>query len=357
MSASTSGPSSSPERAVAAESVAALALEAVAGVGPARHRALMLRHGDFATALDAVAGADAPRLWHDAARVLREAAARGLGLLHPGDPDYPPALLDLGDPPATLWTRGSLAALPAPLVAIVGTRRCSAYGERVTRDLATALARAGVGIVSGMARGIDAVAHLAALDAGGRTIAVLGTGADVAYPPAHRDLHERIAECGLVLSEAPPGHRGGPGAFPRRNRIIAGLAAATIVVEAGHRSGALITANHALELGRTVAAVPGPIDTPHAAGSNELLRDGAVVIAGIEDALALVGATRPTRGAPSVDEPDAAAVWAALGRGALDLDALCTHSRLPAARCLAAVTQLELEGRVECAMTGEVRRR
>lgn len=325
------------------------------GIGPARHRALIAEHGSPVAALRACAVRNDDRA--GAREQLRAARARGLRFLHSAGSDYPPALLDLPDPPATLWSAGDLATLRGPIVSIVGTRRCSAYGERTTRDLAAALARAGVGVVSGMARGIDAVAHLAALEAGGRTVAVLGTGADVPYPPAHAALHARIAAEGLVLSEMPPGHRGGPGAFPRRNRIIAALAPVTVVVEAGRRSGALITATHALDLGRTVAAVPGPIDAPQSAGSNELLRDGAVVIASIEDALALVGATRPPRGAPPIDDPDASVVWSALAAGPLDMDALCAHSRLPAARCMAAVTQLELEGRVECELTGEIRRR
>jgi len=212
--------------------------------------------------------------------------------------------------------------------------------------------------VSGLARGIDAAAHRAALAADGRTVAVLGSGIDVAYPAAHAQLHAEIAARGLVISEHPPGERAGAGAFPRRNRIIAALASVTIVVEAGFRSGALITASHALDLGRTVAAVPGPIDSPQSAGSNELLRDGAAVIATPADALALVGVMAPhaTRATLADLSPDEQAVWDALAKGAADLDALATRSRLPATRCLAAVTTLELNGAIECALTGEIRR-
>ena len=160
-----------------------------------------------------------------------------------GDDDYPAALLDLPEPPAILWRIGSLDLLQGPVVAIVGTRQATLYGERVTREIAGALARAGASVVSGMARGIDGVAHVAALDAGGRTVAVLGTGVDIAYPPSHRALHRRIATSGLLLSELPPGAHSHGGSFPQRNRLIAALARLTIIVEAPIKSGALITAS------------------------------------------------------------------------------------------------------------------
>lgn len=256
-----------------------------------------------------------------------------------------------------LWSLGDAGTAAPPVIAIVGTRAASAYGERVTRELSGALARAGACIASGMARGIDAAAHRAALDAGGRTVAVLGTGVDIAYPAAHRALHAAIARRGLLLSERAPGDRAGPGSFPSRNRIIAALADVVLVVEAGRKSGALITASAALELGRTVAAVPGPIDDPRSEGSNELLRDGAVVVASAADVLALAGLTPPPRGPAADAGPDERAVWDALARGPADLDTLAARSRLPARRCMAAVTALEIAGAVECAMTGEVRRR
>jgi DNA processing protein len=287
----------------------------------------------------------------------RAATPPGIAQWLLGDAEYPAALLELRHPPAILYAIGEREMLARPLVAIVGTRSATAYGERVARELASTLARAGAGIVSGMARGIDAKAHEAALDVGGRTIAVLGTGVDVAYPKAHRALHARIARTGLLLSELLPGDPAGPGSFPRRNRLIAALADVTIIVEAGVKSGALYTAQHALELSRTVAAVPGPIDVPQSAGSNELLRDGAVVIATIEDALALVGLQRPLKRPSPACTPDEEAVWDALAAGSLDADQLSTRARLPANRCLAALTTLELAGAVECGMTGEIRRR
>lgn len=230
------------------------------------------------------------------------------------------------------------------------------YGERVTRALAGALARAGIVIVSGLARGIDAIAHRATLEAGGSTIAVLGTGVDVAYPAAHRALQEEIASRGLLLSEEWPGSRASAASFPRRNRIIAAISKATIIVEAPLKSGALITADHALDLARPLAAVPGAIDAPQSAGSNLLLRDGAIVIASVDDALALVGAAAPTRAAPELRTAAEEKIWAALSAGPADLDTLSALSGLPARECLAAVTALELRGTVVCDLTGEVRR-
>jgi DNA processing protein len=275
-----------------------------------------------------------------------------------GDEGYPAALLDLRSPPRVLWAIGDLATLKTPVVAIVGTRKATPYGGRATREIAGALARGGACVISGMARGIDGTAHLAALDARGRTVAVLGTGVDIAYPAGHRPLHARIREHGLLLSEELPGAHAGPGSFPRRNRLIAALASITIVVEAGVKSGAIITAMHALELGRTVAAVPGPIDAPQSAGTNALLRDGAVVIADVADALQLAGLTPPLRRPdPEIATGAERAVWSALGDGALDVDTLTVRSGLPARECLAAVTTLELSGAIECALTGEIRRR
>jgi DNA processing protein len=290
-------------------------------------------------------------------RALAAAAGCGAAVWLAGEPPYPATVLDLSDPPPYLFALGGGEVLAPPVVAVVGTRDSTPYGERVARQIAGALARGGACVVSGMARGIDAAAHLAALDAGGRTAAVLGTGIDVAYPRAHRLLHQRIASSGVVLSEHGPGAAATPGSFPRRNRLIAALASVTIVVEAGLKSGALITAGHALDLGRTVAAVPGPVDSPQSAGSNELLRDGAVVIAGVEDALALAGLTSVPARRPGDLSPDERQVWEALATGALDLDRLVVRTALPVQRCLAAVTSLELGGAVECALTGEIRRR
>lgn len=328
-------------------------------MGAVTYRELTARFGSAERAFDEAEGQEGHREALIAADDLfARARACGARLLLAEDPEYPAMLADLNDPPPYLFALGALEMLAAPMVAVVGTRRATRYGERVARELSAALAREGVVVVSGLARGIDAAAHGAAMDVCGRTIAVLGTGVDVAYPAAHRALHARIAARGLVLSEELPGERASAASFPKRNRIIAALAKATIVVEAPVRSGALITATHALELGRTVAAVPGPIDSAESAGSNELLRDGAIVIAGVADALALVGLSVPVPAAPP-EFRDAAerAVWDALAAGPADIDLLCARAALPARDCLAAVTALEMRGVIECELTGEIRRR
>jgi DNA processing protein len=208
-----------------------------------------------------------------------------------------------------------------------------------------------------MARGIDGVAHVAALDVGGRTAAVLGTGVDIAFPAGHRALHRRIANTGLLLSEMPPGAHCHGGSFLQRNRLIAALSDLTIIVEAPLRSGALRTSEDARRLNREVAAVPGPIDSPQSAGCNLLVRDGAQIITSVADALQLVGLTPPARGNKEPDQPDERAVWRALSHGAADLDTLCHRAALPAQRCLVAITALELRGVIECALTGEIHRR
>jgi DNA processing protein len=336
----------------------ALALAALPGVGGVRYRELVARFGSPAAALPHV-GDPAIRAaaLKAACAALDSAGDAGAEVWISGGDRYPSTLDDLPDPPPYLFALGARATLDAPTVAVVGTRALTAYGARITRELAGALARAGACVISGLARGVDAAAHVAALDAGGRTAAVLGTGIDVPYPAAHAALHARIVERGLVLSEHAPGERASPGSFPRRNRLIAALSQVTIVVEAGHRSGALITAAHALELGRTVAAVPGPIDSSQSAGTNELLRDGAVVIATVADALALLGLGGPRKPADYEGTPEERRVWEALAAGPLDLDALTARAALPVRACLGAVTALELAGVIECALTGEIRRR
>ena len=276
----------------------------------------------------------------------------------PESSEYPVELLDLAQPPRELHVIGRTSALSKPRVAIVGTRSSTAYGERIARTLTRALVRGGVSVVSGMARGIDAAAHRTALEEGGNTVAVLGTGVDVPYPVGHRLLHRAIAEHGIVVSENPPGSRAGPGSFPKRNRIIAALAPVTIVIEAGFRSGALNTAAQALELGRVVAAVPGPIDSDQSRGSNQLLRDGAVLIAAPEDALALLGVSAPPVAPPRPLLPESEQkIWDAIAGGFVDTDALPAATDLTIAECLAAITSLEIMGLVECSLAGEIRRR
>lgn len=244
-----------------------------------------------------------------------------------------------------------------PCVAIVGTRRMTAYGEKVTRRLAIALVRAGACIVSGMARGVDATAHRTALDLGGRTIAVLGTGVDVPYPVGHRMLHREIGSAGLLISEFEPGQSAFKGCFPRRNRLIAGLARATIVVEAGHKSGANITAHEARDAQREFAAVPGPIDAAQSAGCNMLIRDGAHPITCVNDALALMRLAPEPEEVPSLG-PAEQLIWDCLGSAhAASVELLAAHTGLGLREVLVTITSLELTGLVYMDPGGSIRRR
>jgi DNA processing protein len=272
--------------------------------------------------------------------------------------EYPCELLDLRQPPSPLYAIGNRALLARPRISVVGTRNSTAYGERVTRNLGLAFARAGVTVVSGMARGIDSKAHRTALEQNAGTVAVLGTGIDVPYPVGHRALHRSIATNGLVVSENPPGATAHQGAFPKRNRIIAALSKLTIVVEADFRSGAINTASHALELGRQVGAVPGPIDSDQSRGTNQLLRDGAQVITRPEDALTLIGIHLKPEPPPAPLLADTEQkVWDSLAEGVKLTDDLPALTSLTLAECLAAITSLEIMGLVECTLAGEIKRR
>ena len=340
------------------EARAALALTLVADVGSVTHRQLIERFGTASRALgDGVSRELAHSAFARADALMTRGAARELALTTIVDVGYPPRLRDLHDPPAVLWSHGRWSTLQPPVVAVVGTRRASAYGQRITRALVTGLARGGACIVSGMAIGIDAMAHRSALEVDGHTVAVLGTGADVAYPRSHRGLHSEIGSHGLVLSELPPEAQADGGSFPRRNRIIAALASLTIVVEAPRKSGALSTARHALDLGRDVAAVPGAIDAPQSEGANGLIRQGAHAVTSVADALSLVGLDPPVRARPVLNDECERCIWHLLAQGSATLDELCARTALPVTQCLSAVTQLELRGIIECALTGEIRRR
>ena len=212
-----------------------------------------------------------------------------VGILLETNLEYPPLLKETDDPPGVLFTRGKLCPEDRLAIAIVGTRHATRYGAKQAAQLASSLASAGITVVSGMARGIDSAAHHAALEAGGRTIAVLASGVLKPYPPENANLAERIAQQGCVLSEAAPTMPPISGMFPQRNRIISGMTLGTIVVEAADRSGALITARHAWEQNREVFAVPGPIDSRLSQGPHQLLRDGAKLVASIDDVLEELG--------------------------------------------------------------------
>jgi DNA processing protein len=282
----------------------------------------------------------------DAARYLDALERRGLAWLGRSDPRFPPLLRTVHDAPSGLFLRGSgqPAALARPAVAIVGARACSGYGSQVARMLGRELAAAGLVVVSGLARGVDGEAHRGALDAGGTTVAVLGCGIDRDYPAAHGELARRISETGLVVSEYAPGVEPAPWRFPARNRIIAGLAQATVVVEARERSGALITADFALEEGREVFACPGEITSSLSAGSNALLKLGATPLTAPGDVLELFGLTAAEDAAVDLD-PTARALLDRLD-APLTGDELVRVSGLGAAEAMAALSELELAGLV-----------
>jgi DNA processing protein len=256
----------------------------------------------------------------------------------------PPLLAAIHDPPPQLYLRGAAEPelLARPAVAVVGARSCSGYGSQVARLLGRELARAGAVVVSGMARGIDGEAHRGALEGGGPTVAVLGCGIDRDYPAAHAELARRIAEEGLIVSEYEPGVEPAPWRFPARNRIVAGLAAATVVVEARERSGALITADFALEEGREVLAVPGEITSALSAGTNALLRLGATPLTSAADVLEALRLEPPAAVAPPPGR--AAELLAVLADGPASTDELVRRSGLSAETVAAALVELELAG-------------
>jgi DNA processing protein len=256
---------------------------------------------------------------------------------------YPSLLAELHDPPAELYVRGDVDVISQPAVAIVGARSCSAYGAQVARSLARELAAAGLVVVSGLARGIDAEAHRGTLAVSGRTVAVLGCGIDRDYPRSHAELARRIRAQGAVVSEYPPGVEPAPWRFPARNRIIAGLCAATVVVEARERSGALITADFALELGRDVFAVPGEITSALSAGTNDLLRQGAAPLLSAADVLVALGFESDVRPLPPVS-PAGAQVLRMLADEPRDADAVSRSSGRSTAEVAAVLVELELAG-------------
>ncbi|HEX6886567.1 MAG TPA: DNA-processing protein DprA [Candidatus Nanopelagicales bacterium] len=311
----------------------------------------------------------------DVPDMLAAMRARGVRVVVPGDAEWPNHLSDLPEPPLALWVRGGLDLRVAALrsVAVVGSRACTAYGERATAQLVQGLAELGWSVVSGAAFGIDAAAHRAALGVGGPTVAVLACGIDQAYPRAHESLLCRIADHGAVVTELPPGSAPLKHRFLARNRIIAGLTRGTVVVEAARRSGALATANRALALDRPLMAVPGPITAMASSGTNRLLHDEvARTVCSAEEVVAVL-LERPgaadlagpgvATGAfsPGGSGQDAAvglaassrAVLAALPRrGGRQVDELAARAELPAAACLAELGLLELAGLVRRGAAG-----
>jgi len=265
----------------------------VPGVGPTMFHTLVAFFGDAHAVfeasprqLSAIAGVGEnlvraikdPQILFDAEQEIKKAGDTNTALITLQDPKYPPPLKEIYDPPPVLYVRGTLGSTESPAVAVVGSRRCSGYGRAIARKLSKDLASAGLYIVGGMARGIDTMAHQGALDANGMTYAVLGSGLDVIYPPENRKLYHAIVEHGAIVSEFTLDTRPEPYNFPKRNRIISGLSMGVVVVEAGAKSGSLITASHALDQGRDVYAVPGNVGTTTSQGTNRLIKQGAKLV-------------------------------------------------------------------------------
>jgi len=324
-----------------------LALQCAAALRPTE-ACEALRSGDGPDQILAVlprASAPDPKRLRDAERALARA---GAVLVPWGSFRYPALLAGLRDAPPVLAVRGEPAALGATAVGIVGSRAATAYGLQVARRVAGELAAAGVVVVSGLAFGIDAAAHEAALRAGGLTIAVQACGIDRVYPAAHRELADRIAAHGAVVTEFPPGTAPHKGFFPLRNRLISGLSRALIVVEARARSGSLVTARHAAEQGVEVLAVPGPITSEAHVGCNRLLRDGATPLLGTEDVLAALAwpSTPPPQRSAARASAGAQAVLTVLRRGPTSGDDLIRLLSLSPAALAPILLELELGGAI-----------
>lgn len=369
-----------PRNPQALEAVLRVAI--VPGIGPARLSALLAHFGSAEQVLRASARevAQLPGFGPEFARRVASAgtaeglrraraayqALRSVGavVVTARDDVYPAAFRALPDPPLVLYALGDVHLMGEPGIGVVGTRQPTDYGRRTAAGLARELVRAGYNIVSGMAKGIDAVAQAAALDAGGATVGVLGHGIDRVYPEDNRLLFGRVRERGLLISELPPGEEPMAGNFPRRNRLIAALSAGVLVVEMGEKSGAKHTVDYALELGKEVFAVPGPIGSPASAGTNQLLKDGARLVTSARDVLEeLQGVGLPPRAgftpAPAADAPpprpvappdlapDEARVFGQLSDAPRHVDDLAAALGMPTSAALTALLGLELRELVE----------
>jgi DNA processing protein len=345
-----------------------LCLTMVPGVGPHTGRALLEEFGSASRALDAsisrlkqVQGVGAKlaeriayaRKEQDAAGELGECRRVGVEVVAPDDPTYPPPLGDIPDPPNVLYRLGTYEPRDQIAVALVGSRKCTPYGMRIAERLAASLARVGITVVSGLARGVDAAAHRGAIKAGGRTIAVLANGLSAIYPPEHDELARQVSDAGAVFSEMPMTQGPLAGLFPQRNRIISGLSLGVVVVEATPRSGSLSTAHHAMEQNREVFAVPGPVDSLASQGCHRLIRDGARLVETVDDILEelgpLVREVKAAQSEPGVRHP-AELTLSDLERsllGRLDdsptsIDALIASTGMTASQVLATLSVLEL---------------
>lgn len=341
-----------------------ICLSRVPGIGPARLQRILEHFSDAQAAWEAgaadllAAGLDqtvvdsllTARKRLDPDAELERVWKAGAKVITLADPEYPRLLREVEGAPAVLYVKGELREADDLAVAVVGTRSPTAYGRHAARLLATELAGYSVTVVSGLALGIDTEAHRAALAAGGRTVAVLGSGIDRIYPPENRGLAERIAEQGALVTDYPLGTRPDAFNFPNRNRIISGLSLGTVVVEAGDRSGALITAAFALEQGRDVFAVPGPITSPKSEGTNNLIRQGARITTGVADILEelnlhIVRGAKPDEPLPTVDTEEGL-VLSRLGYEPTHIDDLCRSLGLSAGKVGSLLALMELKGLV-----------
>jgi DNA processing protein len=347
--------------------VDSLRLSLISGVGPRIRQALLERFGSARAALAAAPSAlrevygVGPKLMHKIAGADHEidveaeialCREHGIDIFTEAHTAYPRILREIHDPPGVLFVRGALKPNDALAVGIVGTRHGTQYGLRQAERLAGGLARAGLTIISGLARGIDAAAHRGALSAGGRTIAVLASGVMNIYPPEHDKLAEEVAAHGALLSESPPHSEPLAGTFPQRNRLISGLSLGVIVVEAPERSGALITARHAMEQGREVFAVPGNVDSRASRGCHQLIRDGAKLVESADDVLEELGPlveAAPRDDGQVIHHPAELLlneleqqVLAAIGSEATSIDGIVAQSGLPVSQVLSTLSVLEM---------------
>lgn len=339
----------------AANRRALLGLASLRGIKPLKLHELAWREGTASACLAAIrearAGSEGDHVIarsFDPSAVGSQVRACGARVVAPGDDEYLSGLLQLADPPVVLFVRGVRLGALAPRVAVVGARNCTPTGRGVAHDIGMGLGRAGVCVVSGAARGIDAAAQSGALDAAGTSVAVLGGGVDVVYPRSSARLLSRILEVGAIVSEYPPGLQPEPFHFPARNRIVAALSLAVVVVEGTDDSGSMITADHGLELGRQVFAVPGPVTSPLAGAPLGLIREGAAMIRGPSDLLADLGMpkTPPSEATPPPGlDPIEREVFTRLA-GRLLPDEVARAADMPLPQALAALMSLEVRGLV-----------
>ncbi len=319
-------------------------LEAAWNAGPAELRQAGLEDGIARSINQARPKLDLDAEWNNLDRL-------GIRLITHHDKDYPARLKEIHDRPAVLFIKGEIKAEDEWCVSIVGTRQPTIYGRQVAEEMAAGLASSRITVVSGLAKGIDAIAHNAALAAGGRTLAVVGGGLDVIYPPENTDLAKRIVECGALISEYPPGTRPRPENFPRRNRILSGLCLGVLVVEAGEGSGALITSMLALEQNREVFAVPGSILSPASTGTNKLIQDGAKLVRNIGDILEELNLTAAAHQiemkAVMPETPAEAELMKHLSAQPVHIDELCRASGVSASAVSATLAMMELKGMVK----------